>query len=113
MQDLEIPQEVRSFLEGMLLDANMTLDDETREEMIKELYARLDNYLVTVIVDNLPPEHLDDFIKLNEEKRTQEEINQFLQDKMPNAKEVFARAFVDFREMYLGNIEKARNLSTE
>jgi hypothetical protein len=109
MDDLQIPQEVRGFLESMLAEANMDVDDATREEMIKELYARLDNYLVTVIVNNLPAEHLDDFVKLNEEKRPQEEINTFLEQKMPNAKEVFAKAFVDFRQFYLGGVATARN----
>lgn len=112
MNDLDIPQEIRKFLEDMLDDANMTGEENTREQMIKELYTRLDNYLVTVIVDNIPPEHLEDFIKLNEDKRPQEEVNKFLEEKMPDAKEVFAKAFVDFREIYLGSVEKSRNQSS-
>ena len=112
-QKLEIPQEVRNFLDGLLTDANMTtLDDNMREEMIKELYARLDNFITTAIIDNLPPEYLDEFIKLNEEKKPQAEIEQFLKDKMPNPQEVFANAFSEFRSLYLGNITAARNAPT-
>lgn len=77
--------------------------------MIKELYARLDNYLTSVIVDNMPPEHLDEFIKLNEEKKSREEVEGFLKGKMTNSAEVFARAFADFRELYLGNVTAAQN----
>lgn len=109
-QDLQIPQEVRTFLEGLLEDAHMTtLDDSMREEMIKELYARLDNFITTAIVDNLPPEHLEEFIKLNETKKSQAEIQAYLQDKMPNAQEVFSNAFIQFRDLYLGNVAAERN----
>lgn len=107
---LEIPTEVRTFLEGLLNDAGMTtLDEGMHEEMVKELYARLDNYMTSVIVDNLPAEHLDAFIKMNEEKKPRNEVEQFLKEKMPNATEVFAKAFADFRDLYLGNVTVARN----
>lgn len=107
---LEIPPEVRSFLEGILQDANMTtLDDAMREEMINELFARLDSYMTSVIVDKMPPEHLDEFIKMNEEKKPREEIEAFIRGKMPNAQDVLTRAFMDFREMYLSNMSIARN----
>lgn len=110
MDELQIPPEIRSFLESVLTDANMTLDEVTKEEMIKELYARLDSYLTTVIVDNIPAEHLEAFIKLNEDKKSKEEIDAFLRDKMPNSKEVFANAFADFRQLYLNNVYVARNV---
>ena len=107
---LEIPPEVRSFLEGLLSDANMTtLDDAMREEMINELFARLDSYMTSVIVDKMPPEHLEDFIKMNEEKKSRQEIEAYLKEKMPNAQDVLTRAFMDFRDMYLKNVTVARN----
>lgn len=109
-QQAQIPSEVRNFLEGLLKDSGMQfVSEEMKEEMIKELYARLDNYLTSVIVDNMPPEHLDEFIKLNEEKKSREEIEGFLKEKMPQSAEVFARAFADFRDQYLGNVTAARN----
>lgn len=111
---LEIPPEIRNLLEGMLKDANMvSLDDSMREEMIKELYARLDNYITTAIIDNLPPEHLEAFIKMNDEKKSKEEIEAFLKDKMPNTEEIFAKAFADFRQLYLGNVSLSRNAPSE
>lgn len=110
MDNLQIPPEIRNFLEGILTDAGMTtLDSEMREEMIKELYARLDNYITSAIVSKLPPEYSEEFIRLNEEKKSQEEIQQFLQDKLPNAQETFALAFSEFRDLYLGNVMVARN----
>lgn len=107
---LTIPAEIRNFLDGLLQDAGMTtLDAEMREEMIKELYARLDNYITSTIVKSLPEENTEEFIRLNEEKRSQDKIQQFLQDKLPDAQQVFAQAFSEFRDLYLGNVTIARN----
>lgn len=109
-QNLEIPADIRKFLEGILQDANMTSLDETmREEMVKELYARLDSYLTSTIVRNLPPENLEEFTKMNEQKRPQPEIEQYLKDHLPNSQEVLSQAFMEFRELYLGNVGVARS----
>lgn len=109
-QQLQIPAEVRSFLEGLLQDANMqSLDDAMREEMISELFARLDSYMTSVIIDNLPPEHLEEFTKMSEEKKSREEIEAFLKEKVPNVQEILTKAFMDFREMYLTNAAVSRN----
>lgn len=110
MQDQpQIPQEIRGYLEGLLSDANMTLADSTREDMIKELYGRLDNFITGIVIDNLSSENLDIFLKMNEEKKSQPEIEAFLKEKMPNYQEVFRNAFSQFRELYLGNVDIARS----
>lgn len=105
----QIPPDVRNFLEGLLKDAGMVIEDSLKEEMIKELYARLDNFMTTEIIDNLPAETVDEFIRLNEERKSKEEIEKFLKDKIPNSQEVFTNAFAKFRDLYLGNVTVSRN----
>jgi hypothetical protein len=103
-----IAADVRGFLEDLLTTANIgELDEEMHEDLVQELYQRLDNYLTTTIMNNLPPEHMEAFIGMNEAKKPQAEIQQFLSDNMPNVDQVFADAFVQFREMYLGNVASA------
>lgn len=105
-----IPDEIRKYLESLLSDANIsTLDDETKEEMIKELYLRLDEHLTIAIVDNLPEEYMEEFMKMNEEGKPMAEIQMFLVTKMPNYNEVFSEAFDSFKQMYLGNVVVKRN----
>lgn len=100
---VEIPQEVKKYLESLLNDAQVTLiDEQMKEEMIRELYERLDHYLTGVIVNNLPSDQLENFVKMNEEKKPREEIEQFIKEHVPKAEEVFASAFIDFRNLYLG-----------
>lgn len=105
-----IPAEIKSFLEALLADAGITtIDDETRDEMVKELYVRLDHYLTNTIIENMPRENIEEFIKMNETKKSMEEMQKFLMDKMPNAQGVFVKAFDDFRNMYLANVNASRD----
>ena len=109
-----MPPEIHTFLDNILTDANMTnLDEVTREEMIKELYGRLDQFIASTIVGKLKPEDTEAFIKMNEEKKSQAEVQQFLTEKIPDAQQVMTQAFMDFREMYLGNVSVARNAPAE
>ena len=109
-QTVQISPEVRSFLEGILADAGMTsLDEAMKEEMITELYARLDNFIASNIIENLPPEEVENFIKLNEQSKDRSEVERFIQEKVPNAKDVLAQMFSQFRDMYLSNVSVVRN----
>jgi hypothetical protein len=79
-----------------------------KEQVIQELFFQLDNYLASVITDNLSPEDLEVFIKMNEEKKSKEEIEGFIKEKLPNAQEIFTNAFATFRDLYLKHVEKAK-----
>lgn len=105
-----IPPEIRTYLENILSDANISSVDEVmQEELIAELFARFDNFLTAKIIDNLPPEHIDEFIKMNEDNLPDDQIQAYLMKHMPNAEDQFARFFIEFRERYLGNILIARS----
>lgn len=107
---ITIPKEIRPFLEELIKDANLSSPDaDMQEGMIQELYERLDSYLASVIVEKLHPEDIETFIKMNEDKKSREEIQKFLQDKLPNAQDVFAGAFIDFRDLYVKGVADAKN----
>jgi len=109
-EKLVIPPEIKSYLEGILSDAKMTFADASmREEMTNELFTRLDSYLTSVIVDKMPPENMDEFMKMNEDKKPKEEIENYMREKIPNTQEVMTKAFMDFRDMYLRNVTVAKN----
>lgn len=104
-QNSDIPADVRGFLENLIKDTGLTpLDETAREQMVEELYIRLDNFLTSEIIKNLPPEQLEQFVQLNERGATQDEINQFMTEKIPNAQDLFGAALVNFRDLYLGEV---------
>jgi Protein of unknown function (DUF5663) len=107
---VEIPQEIRTFLESLLKDAGMTsLDKEMHESMLKELFLRLDNFMLTTIVEGLPAEKLEEFTKMSEGNTDRVALEAYLKEHIPNATEVFARAMLEFRDLYLGGVETSRN----
>jgi Protein of unknown function (DUF5663) len=101
MMSPQIPDDVRKFLEDILDDANMQLDSQMREGMVEEVYYQFDNYLTSVIMDNLGQRDLETFIQMNEQRRPRSELDAFIQEKIPNSRKVFADAFYDFRRSYL------------
>ncbi|MEK7571456.1 MAG: DUF5663 domain-containing protein [Patescibacteria group bacterium] len=106
---MPIPDDIRTYLEGLLAESDtLTLDDSMREDMLQELFVQLENYLTSVIVNNLEPDDLEAFIKMNEEKKSKEEIEQFVQAKLPNAQDIFTNAFIEFRKMYVGNVQSKK-----
>lgn len=99
---IQIPVEIRAYLEDLILEAQVPVgDDKAKEELIQYLFERLDRFLAAKIVENMKPEDTETFIKMNEEQKSREDIDNFIRDHMQNAQEVFTRAFVDFRDFYL------------
>lgn len=75
-----------------------------QETMLQEMYVRFDNYLTSIILENIPPAELENFIQLNEGGGSKEEIEQFMKQHIPESEKVFADAFRSFKELYLGNV---------
>ena len=97
-----IPQEIRNYLESLIVEANVTVfDEKTKEDLVQYLFGKLDRYLAAKIVEHMNPDDTKEFIRLNQEKKSQEEINHFLEGHMDNPQDVFTRAFIDFRDFYL------------
>lgn len=90
-----------------------SINDEVHEEMVKELFARLDNHMTSTLIDNMEEVDVEAFIKLNEEKKSKNEIEQFIKDKIPDAQGVMSRAMIEFRETYLGGVVDARNAPSQ
>jgi len=105
----DIPSELKDFLEELLRDANVTqLDQKTHDDMIVELYTRLDDYILGTIMEKLPEDKMEEFTKMAEDNKNREELQSYLQTQIPEANEIFAKAMIDFRDLYLGKVDEAR-----
>jgi hypothetical protein len=100
---LTVPPEIVAFLEGIIDDSGMGKDlaPDVRDEMIKELFARLDSYITSTIIEHLPKEKVEEFAKMAQEGKSREEVEQYLKNTIPNSQEVFNKAFENFRNLYL------------
>ena len=99
---IQIPVEIRAYLEDLIMEAQVPVEnDSAKEDLTQYLFERLDRFLAAKIVENMKPEDTETFIKMNEEGKSREEIDNFIREHMQNAQEIFTRAFVDFRDFYL------------
>lgn len=97
------PPDLRTYLEGILADAGMTdLTADLREGMIQELARSLNVFMISEILEHMPARYHEAFARLHEENRPQTEINRFIEEHMPNARQVFAEIFEKFRRQYGG-----------
>jgi hypothetical protein len=96
---MQIPPEVTAILGKVLEDAGLKSPDKKLcNEQLRDFHDRLDVVMFDEILTYLPAKHLNTFVKMNDEKKSREEIDKFLEKNMPNSDQVFAGALAKFRE---------------
>lgn len=107
---IAIPEDIKLFLMDMIQESGMLLlDDLVKESMMQELYVRLDSFLVSKLVENLPQEKLEEFAILEEKNAEPQVIQDFLQTNLANPQEIFLEGFSEFKNMYLESYKKAQD----
>ena len=100
-----IPVEIRTYLEGIIEEADILIfDEQDKEEILLDMYGQLNQFLIQKILEVLPEEKIDAFIALDEEQKGAQDIESFLSTAIPNAKDVLAQTFDNFRNTYLETI---------
>lgn len=110
-QTLQIPVDIRTYLENLIEDAGMQLTPQLQQAMIADLYARLEKKLIADAVENMKPEDVEAFTQLVQSGTTAEEIQKYINEHVPNAKEVFVQSLVDFRTYFLGGAMQASSVA--
>lgn len=105
-QQPQIPPDTKVFLENLLEDAGMTLTPELKEAMILDLYSRLEKKLIADAIENMKPEDVEAFTQMIQTSANKEQIEQFINSHLPNAKEVFMQSLVDFRTYFLAGTQQ-------
>lgn len=113
LKQVIIPPDIKIFLERILEEADLLLlDDETYNTILKSMYLQLDQHLLGRILEALPEDKLEGFIALDAAEKTSnpQAVQDYLEKNLPQAKDIFAKAFEDFKTMYLESIaqEKAK-----
>lgn len=98
-----IDPSIREFLEKLMQEKGIAVSDpDVREEMLNDLNQRLQAKLFAVILTKLQGPALKEFEKLLAETPPDPlKVQGFLQDKVPDAGNVFAQAMLEFRDAYL------------
>lgn len=100
---LTFTQVVDDFLNRLLDEGGMdTVSVEVRAQMLRDLRVRLNERLFATVISNMPEEKITEFRTLSEKKASGEELEKFIDKNIPDSQEIFAGAFLTFRNDYLG-----------
>ncbi len=96
------PAELTVFLERMLDDGGMKdVEPGIRQQMLADLRARLQNKIFAALVMRLPENDLPALDALVERNAPQDQVQQFLRERIANLDEVVAEAMLEFRKLYV------------
>lgn len=94
---------IDDFLNLLLDEGGMdTVSVEVRAQMLRDLRVRLNERFFTTVITNLSDEKISQFRELSESKVPGEGLEKFIDQNIPNAKEIFAQVMITFRNNYLG-----------
>ena len=97
--DKIISPEIRSFLEKLLMDKKINAQGELREQMISDLYDRLEVRFNQLIIEHLSVAELDTLAEVSEQGT--EAVQSFLRKNIKNIDKLFAEAMEEFKQVYL------------
>ena len=69
-------------------------------QMKKDLEVRLEDRINAVVLENIPPSKLEEFNSLLDEGE-QQGIDAFYKRNIPDMNNIIAKAFMDFRSLYI------------
>jgi|GEM_PF-2807886 len=102
-QENLITPPIYAFLESCLFDKGIKdIPDSLKEQMIKDLADRLQQWLMQSIFLYLPEAAAPEMEKMLATKPSQAEIMAFVTTQIPNISEIFKEEMVKFKQAYLG-----------
>lgn len=96
----ELETFANNLLEEQLEATGNNVPVEIKATLKEDLLARIEDKINATILAHLPPEKLPDFEKLLDSS-SDEEIQNFCINAIPNFTNIIASTLIDFRKMYL------------
>jgi hypothetical protein len=94
---------VDTLIEQKFAEHKTEITNEVREELRKDLFLRLDNFVIARILEALSEKDLFSFEKLVKEGKSREELRQFAAKHIPDFTNFLTDAFLEFRMVYLSS----------
>lgn len=79
------------------------LDTEIVDQLKNDLLERVEDRINATILENMPSHALEDFEKLLDSDASDEEVQKFCAEKIPNLDEIIAATLLEFRDAYFSN----------
>jgi hypothetical protein len=90
------------FAEQLLLEKGLTdLDPEVHSALVADISARANELINRRVVDALNEDQQKSLIQMVESGQDQSMIQKFIQQNLPNDREVTAKALIEFKALFL------------
>jgi len=95
---------VRLFLDDLLDEKGIFFSSpETREQMIQDLYVRLQKFFLLTLAQELSPADGNQLAQMIENQAPESTIQAFLQLKIPDLNNKMANVLLQFKSIYLAS----------
>lgn len=93
---------LKLFIERLIDEKGLSaLEPEVLKQIKADLSDRLEDRVNAVILEHLPPDNLSAFEKLLDTKASDEVVQKFCHEQIPNLDEAIAGALIEFQQTYL------------
>lgn len=91
------------FVDRLVEEKNLPkdLEKEVIDQIKSDLLERAEDRVNAVIINNLPSDKLEEFNKILDENKPDEEVRKFCADNIPNLPELIATELISFKQTYL------------
>lgn len=104
--DQHIPLSLSDFLAQLLVEKHGEgLSADNASQMQADLLPKLERFITLKIMTALGQSNKDDlesFMQMMEAKKPMEEVQKFVDSKIPNGSQLIAQALLEFQNIYLG-----------
>jgi hypothetical protein len=94
-----INQQIQTFLEKLLTERGIKVDEDLKRQMISELNQRLQVRFQQIITEELSEQDLANLDKVSESGEAA--VQSYLHSKISNLDELLIKAMADFRQAFL------------
>jgi ATP phosphoribosyltransferase len=78
-----------------------SLEKEVIDQIKSDLLTRVEARMNAVLISNMPPDKLEEFNKLLDNNATDEEVQKFCGDSIPDLQQIMASELMVFKQKYL------------
>ena len=94
---------LNTFVDSLIEEKGLSdLDSEMLIEMKNDLLNRIEDRLNMIIIKNMPEAHIAEFEKMMDEEKSDEDLQKYVAEKIPDIESLVAVDLARFREVYLG-----------
>lgn len=99
---INIPADLIIFIDALLAQKGFKeIPDALRTQLREDIYARLEQWLLSSMLAEVPDEESDNLEKFMESKPSPEKITKHFQSIVPNYEDVYSDALFSFKQTYL------------